>query len=68
MTKEKYIIRFADGTFLKKGTPKHFNNGTSEIAQVKTISDARIFSNYAKAEDVMAVLINFFMMECEITN
>lgn len=67
MSKEKYIIKFDDGTFLKKGMPKHYRNGTSVIEQVKTISDARIFDDFAKAENVRAELISIvFMMKCEI--
>lgn len=67
MSKEKYIIKFNDGTFLKKGTPKHYPNGTSVIEQVKTMSNARIFDDYAKAENVRAHLISIvFMMKCEI--
>lgn len=67
MSKEKYIIKFDDGTFLKKGMPKHYRNGTSVIEQVKKISDARIFDDFSKAEDVRAELISIvFMMKCEI--
>lgn len=67
MSKEKYIIKFDDGTFLKKRMPKHYRNGTSLIEQVKSISDARIFDDYAKAENVREELISIvFMMECEI--
>ena len=67
MSKEKYIIKFDDGTFLKKGMPKYYRNGTSVIEQVKQISDARIFDDYEKAEAVRADLISIvFMMKCEI--
>ncbi|MCD8137177.1 MAG: hypothetical protein LUH01_15000 [Parabacteroides gordonii] len=67
MSKEKYIIKFDDGTFLKKGMPKHYRNGTSVIEQVKTISEARIFNDYTTAEEVRAELVSIvFMMKCEI--
>lgn len=58
MSKEKYIIKFDDGTFLCKGMFKHYRNGTSVIEQVKTILDARIFDDFAKAKDVRAELIS----------
>lgn len=65
--KEKYIIKFDDGTFLKKGMPKYYRNGTSVIEQVTNISDARIFNDYSKAENVWSELVSIvFMKKCEI--
>lgn len=68
MEKEKYLIKFIDGTYLKKGTPRYYpRSGGHSFAKVEDISNARVFNDYSKAESIRADLISIsFNQKCEI--
>ena len=63
MHKATFIIKFGDGSFLMKGTPRG-----SVYQATKTRPEARIFKDYSKAESVRADLISlsFGKLKCEI--
>lgn len=67
MNKEKYRIRFFNGTYLMKYSPRHFRGGKVSIEKTGDIDEARIFRDYNTAEKIKAELESIaFLPKCEI--
>lgn len=62
MGKDKYVIKTGAGDYLKRGYP-HVIKNSIKLSFVKDISQARIFNEYRKADEVRK---GNFMAKCSI--
>lgn len=67
MRRERYRIRFSNGTYLRKYSPRHFRGGKVSIEKTINIDLARVFKDYDTAERIKADLESIvFLQKCEI--